>query len=163
MAGVTVLLMRMTMRRAGIGAALGIEWRLDLDDAGAQPFDHRLDDVIAADAQALGHDLGRQMTIAEMPGDPDQMMRVASLDLEQRLRRRHHLDKPAILQHQGVPATQRNGVVEVEQEFQPARTRHRHAPPMPIVEVEHDGVGRRFLPAMLSKNFRGADHAASLI
>src|SRR6185312_1541742 len=37
MAGVTVLLMRMTMRRAGIGAALGIEWRLDLDDAGAQP------------------------------------------------------------------------------------------------------------------------------
>ena len=58
---------------AGIGAALGIERRLDLDDAGAKPLHHRLDDMIAPDAQALWHDLRRQMTVAEMPGDPDQM------------------------------------------------------------------------------------------
>src|SRR4051794_39512807 len=44
-----------------IGAALGIERRLDLDDARAQPLHHFLDDVIAPDAQAPAHDLGRQM------------------------------------------------------------------------------------------------------
>ena len=69
--------MRVGFRRMGvtarIGPALGIERRLYLDDARAQPLHHRLDDVIAADAQAFRHDLGRQMTIAEMPGDPDQM------------------------------------------------------------------------------------------
>ena len=41
------------MRVAGIGAAFGIERRLDLDHARAKPFHHRLDHVIAADAQAF--------------------------------------------------------------------------------------------------------------
>ena len=58
------------MRRLRIRAALGIERRLDLDDARAQSLHHRLDDVIAADAQAFRHDLGRQVAVAEVPG-PD--------------------------------------------------------------------------------------------
>jgi hypothetical protein len=79
------------MAAAGIGAAFGIERRFDLDHAGAEPFDHRLDDVIAPDTQALGRDLRRQMTVAEMPGDPNQMVRVGTPDFGQRLRRRDHL------------------------------------------------------------------------
>jgi hypothetical protein len=27
-----------------------------------------------------------------------------------------------------------------------------------IVEIEHDGIGRRLVPAMLAANLRGADH-----
>ena len=42
------------MRRArGIGAAFGIERRLDLDHAGTEAAHHLLDHVVAADAQAL--------------------------------------------------------------------------------------------------------------
>ena len=104
MTGVAVLLMRMSVRRAGIGATFRIERRLDLHDTRAEPFHHRLDDVIPADAQGLRHDLRRQMTVAEMPGDPDQVMRIASLYLEQRLRRSHYLDQPAVFQHQRVAA-----------------------------------------------------------
>jgi hypothetical protein len=33
---------------------------------------------------------------------------------------------------------------------------------VPVVEIQHDGVGRRFLPAMLSENPRRADHGDSL-
>ena len=161
-AGVTVLLMRMTMRGSGIGAALGIERRFDLDDTRAQPLHHRLDDVIPADAQRLRQELGRQMAVAEMPGDPDQVMRIASLDLEQRLGRRHHLDHPAVLEHQRIAAAQGYGVFEIEQKLQSARARHRHPPPVPVVEIQHDGVGRRFLPAMLPENPGRADHGDSL-
>ena len=55
MRGVVVRMVfrRMRMAAAGIGAAFGIERRLDLDDARAEPLHHRLDDVIAPDAQAL--------------------------------------------------------------------------------------------------------------
>ncbi len=138
--------MRVGFRRMGvtarIGAALGIERRLDLDDARAQPLHHRLDDVIAADAQAFRHDLGRQMAIAEMPGDPDQMQRIDAADFEQRLRGGHHLDQPAVFEDQRIAAAQRDRVLEIEQEFQPARARHRHPPPVPVVEIEHDGIGR---------------------
>ena len=112
-----VIFVRVTMSATGIGAAFGIERRLDLDDARPQSLHHRFDDMIAADAQALGHDLGRQMAVAEMPGDPDQMMRIGTADFEQRLRRRHHLDQPAIVEHQRVAAAQRDRVFEIEQKF----------------------------------------------
>ena len=126
---------------AGIGAAFGIERRLDLDDARAEALHHRLDDVIAPDPQALGHDLGRQMPVAEMPGDPNQMMRIDAADFHQRLRRGDHFDQPAVLEHQRVAAAQRYGVFKIEQEFEPARADHRHPPPVPVVEIEHDGIG----------------------
>jgi hypothetical protein len=144
---------------AGIGAAFGIEWRLDLDDARAQAFDHRFDDVIAPDAQAPRHDLRRQMTVAEMPGNANQMLRVGPPDLEQRLRRRHHLDQSAIFKHQRIAAAQRDGVFQIEQELKSSRTGHRHPPPVPVVEIEHDGIGRRLRPAVLPLDLGCADHA----
>jgi hypothetical protein len=67
---------------AGIGAAFGIERRLDLDYPGAKAFHHRLDDVIAPDPQAFRHDLRRQMAVAEMPGDPNQVLRVLPANFE---------------------------------------------------------------------------------
>ena len=78
-----------------------------------------------------------------MPGDAHQMLRIVAANLDQRLGRRHHLDQPAVVQHQRVAAAQRHGVLEVEQEFEPARAGHRHPPPVPVVEIEHDGIGRR--------------------
>src|SRR3954470_411703 len=104
MAMVAMIMRGMIVRRLRICPALGIERRLDLDDARAQSLHHRLDDVIPADAQALWHDLRRQMAIAEMPGDPDQMQRIGAADLHQRLGGRHHLDQPAIFQHQRIAA-----------------------------------------------------------
>jgi hypothetical protein len=151
------------MAAAGIGAAFGIERRLDLDHARAQPPDHRLDNVVAADPQALWHDLGRQMAVAEMPGDADQMMRVGAPDLGQRLGRSHYFDQPAILEHQRVAAAQRHRVFQVEQELKSPGAGHRHPPPVPIIEIEHDGIGRRLLPAMLPENFRGADHVEAFM
>ena len=99
-----VIMMRMVvvaMCMAGIGvsAAFGIERRLDLDHARTEALHHGLDDMVAADAQALGHDLRRQMTIAEMPADANEVVRIATADLQQRLGRRDHFDQPAVLQH----------------------------------------------------------------
>ena len=54
-----------------IGAALRIERRLDLQDACAQSLRHRFDHMVAPDSKSPGGDLGRQMTVAEVPGDPN--------------------------------------------------------------------------------------------
>ena len=147
------------MRMASIGAALGIEWRLDLDDAGAEPLHHRFDDVVAADAQALWHDLRRQMTVAEMPGDPNQMQRILPSNFEQRLGGGNHLDQPAVFQHQGIAAAQGRGIFQIEQEFEPARARHRHSPPVSVVEIKHDGVSGRLMPVILALNSCRPYHA----
>jgi hypothetical protein len=157
----TVMPMSGRLMRSGIGAAFGIERRFDLDDLGAKTLHHLLDDMIAADAQALGHDLRRQMAIAEMPCEPHQMAGIGTTDLDQWLRRCDHLDQAAVFQHQSVAAAQGNGVFEIEQEFQSARPRHRHAATMTIVEVENDGVYRRLFPVVLAFDLSRADHELS--
>jgi hypothetical protein len=163
----SVIMMRMvdvSMRMAGvgIGATFRIEWRFDLDDARAETLHHRLDDVIAADAQGLGHDLRRQMAVAEVPADADEVVRIAAADLEQRLGRRDHLDEPAVLQHQRIAAAQRNGILQIEQEFEAARPRHGHAAAVPVVEIEHDRIRWRVREAVLSPDLRRPDHALYL-
>jgi hypothetical protein len=160
---VTVIMMSMTCRliRSGIGAAFGIERRFDLDDLGAKTLHHFLDDMIAADAQPFGHDLRRQMAIAEMPCEPHQMAGIGTTDLDQWLRRCDHLDQAAVFQHQSVAAPQGDGVFEIEQEFQSARPRHRHAATMTIVEIENDGICRRLCPVVLAFDLSRADHELS--
>ena len=156
------LLRLVAMAAAGIGPALRIERRFDLDYARAEPVHHRLDDVVAPDPQAPGHDLGRQMTIAEMPGEANQVLGIGTPDLGQRLRRRDHLHQPAVIEHQRVAAAQRDCAFQIEQEFKPACAGHRHTAPVPVIEIEHDGIGRRFGPAMLGADLGGADHVKTL-
>src|SRR5208282_4951533 len=59
------------VRRLGldVGAAFRVERGLDRHDAGAQSFCHVLDHRVAADAQSLRGEFGRQVPVAEVPGD----------------------------------------------------------------------------------------------
>ena len=88
------MLGRMRVRRLGldVGAALRVERRLDRHDARAQSFRHVLDHRIAADAQSLRGQLGRQVPVAEMPGDAHEGERVGGADFGERLGRGHNLD-----------------------------------------------------------------------
>ena len=152
----------MRMAAAGIGPAFGIEWRFDLDDTGAQSAHHLLNHMIPADAQATAHDLSGQVAIAEVPGDPHQMLRIVTADFNQRLGRRHHLDKPSVFQHQGIAAAQRDRFLEIEQEVQAARPGHRHAPPVTVVEIEHDRICGLLFPVQRRDDLDGADHGRVL-
>src|SRR6185312_1442049 len=99
------------------------------------------------------------MAVAEMPSEPDQMIRIGSLDFHERLGRRDHLDETAVLQHQGVAAAQGCGILEIEQKLEAARPLHGHATAVAVVEIEHHGVGRRSRPALLRLDLRCADHS----
>ena len=103
------------------------------------------------------------MAVAEMPGNANQMQWIGAADFDQRLRGRHHLDQATVFQHQGIAAAQRDGVFQVEQEFEPACARHRHPPPVPIVEIEHHGIGGGFRPATLALNACCADHGVFFV
>jgi hypothetical protein len=139
-----------------VSAAFRIERRFDLHHAGTEPAHHLLDDMVAADAQRLGGDLRRQMTVAEMPGDAHEMRRVLAADFDQRLGRGDHLDQAAVFQHQRIATAQGDHLGKVEQEFQPARAGHGQAPPMPVVEFEHDRIGGSVAPRLCGFDGSGA-------
>ncbi len=92
------------MALAAVGAAFRIERCLDLDQPRPQTAHHRFDDVVAPDSQATACDLRRQVTVAKMPGDANQMLRIVAANFDQRLRRRDDLYQPAVLEHQRVAA-----------------------------------------------------------
>lgn len=161
---VAMIVIVVAMRRVastGIGSAFRIERRFDSDDTRAEAPHHLLDDVIAPDAKALADDLRRQMAIAEMPGETHEMARIGAANLDQRLWCCDHLDAAAVFQHQRVAAAQGDGVFQVEQKFQSARSRHHHATAMTIVEVENDGVDRGLDPVILANDGSCADHGIS--
>jgi hypothetical protein len=97
-----------------IGAAFGIERRLERDPAGAKTLGHRLDDGIAADAQRLWQYFGRQMAVAEVPGDAGQGQRVGGSDFRQWFGLGDHLNQAPVLESQPVAAAQHCRFREVE-------------------------------------------------
>ncbi len=160
---------RMTMVVAGhravaIGPALRIEGRLDGHHPRAEPAHHVLDHVIAADPEAIAHDLRRQMPVPEVPGDANHVVGIAGADLRQRFGGGDHQHDAAVLQLQAGIRDERHGLGEVEQEGRALHALHRHAAAMAVVIIEHDAVDDRGL----GKGFRrqdvgGADHGAVVL
>jgi hypothetical protein len=142
-----------------VGAALGIERRFDLDHERAETSCHCFDHVVAADAKPFAGNLCRQVAVSQMPGNANEMLRIAATNFSQRLRRCDYLDETAVFQHQRVAAAQRDRAFEVEQELKSARAGHCHPAPMTIIEAENDGVSRGLFPVVPALNVGRTDHA----
>src|SRR4051795_6133657 len=84
----------------GIGATFGVERRFDIDQFCAEAPDHNLDDVIAPNPQTPCGNLRWQMAVAEMPGNTNEVLRIRTPDLDERLWSRNHFNQSAILKHQ---------------------------------------------------------------
>ena len=155
---VMMIVLVAAMRRAGIGAAFRVERPLDGDDFRAEAARHVLDHMVAPDPERASRQLDRQVTIAEMPGDPRQRDRVLAADLGERLRRRDHFDDAAVLQRETVAGAQHQSLGQIEQEGEALDAGHRDAAAMTIVIIEHDGIGGRAGPGAGGANGAGGEH-----
>jgi hypothetical protein len=141
-----------------IGAAFGIERRFQRDHPGAETLGHRLDDGIAADAQGLRRQFGRQMAIAEVPGDAGQRQGVRGPDLRQRFGLGDDFHDAPVLEPQTVAAPQHRRFRKIKQEFEPADAGHGDAPAIARVEVEHHTIRRSPGPIAGRNDFVSAQH-----
>jgi len=118
--------------------------------------------MIAANAQALTHQLRGQVPIAEMPGNFNQMGRVVGKDLDKILRLGQHFDKPAVFQFQPVAVVEMDRRGFVEEEGQAARPGQDRPAAVAVVKVKGDAVGRSCCPGACGVDLVNADHAASI-
>ncbi len=103
---------------------------------GAKATHHVGDHVIVADTQGAGHQLHRQMPIAQMPGHTH---KVCTRDLDQRFHRRLDPDPAAaISKAQAIARTQGNRLLKVEQERPPIIGDKRNAAAVPVVMAKGD-------------------------
>ena len=134
------MVMMTVAARAGIGPAQRIERLHRFRNGRAKAFQHISDDVVAQDNDALRFDRGRQMAVAEMPGQLRQMNRIPRTHLVNRLGWRHDADMPAIVQRQQVAVMQRDRLQQVHQHL-PAVPQRQHAPPeVPFVMLQHRDI-----------------------
>jgi hypothetical protein len=155
---IVAMIMPVDRRGGDIGAAFRIERRLDLQNAGAETAGHVFDDVIAADAQALLQQFGRQVTIAQMPGDARQRRRVGAANLQELFGRGDYFDNAPVFQRQAVAGAQHDRLRQIEQKGEAAHADHRDPPAVAIVIVEHDRVGRLARPRPGWANLMSVQH-----
>jgi len=99
---VVAMIMMVIMRLRIVGAAFGLERRVDRDHLGAERCEQFFDRRIALHPQPLLQDLHRHMPVAEMPGEPRQRRKVGGARLDQRFGLSDDLDQRAVIEHQRV-------------------------------------------------------------
>ncbi len=101
----TRMVMVLWLVRIAIGPAFRIEGDFGLGNFGAEALQHVRDDMVASDQDVIGKYLRGQMAVADLPGQRQQMARVAAAHFQQRFRFGDDLDHPPIVQHQPVAMT----------------------------------------------------------
>lgn len=135
------MIMSMSVHVAvSIGARFRIEGGVERRRASAEMFDHVRDDVVRPDAQPVAKKLHGEMTIAEMPGDPNERRRIGRGDFKQGLRRGSNQNHAAVFERQSVAVLQRGGFGEVEQETEAAFPYQSDPAAMTAIEIENDRV-----------------------
>ncbi len=144
MAMTVAMVMRVTVAVAGISAAHRVEGRDDVLDLGAEPFEHRLDDMVAQDQDAVRRDGGGEMAVADMPGELGEMKRIPGPDRVERLVGGGDLDHAAALDGERVAGGQHHGFGQIDQNLAAIRGID-HAPAqMTLIMLEDGAAEHRF-------------------
>lgn len=133
----------MTVAMAVVGAAHGLEGFADIADLGAKPQQHIPYYVVTANEDALSLDLGRQVAVADVPGQFGQGEWGIHPDFHQVLFGRDDFGLPAILQQQPVAMRQHHGFREIHEKLVAVLQGQDLAAQMTFVVFEHDDVERR--------------------
>lgn len=141
---VMIVAMRVTVAVAGIGAAHRIEGCDDVLDFGAEPFEHRLDDMVAQDQDAVRRDRGGEMAVADMPGELGEVKRIPGPDRVERLVCGGDLDNAAPLDRQGVAGRQNHRLGQIDQNLA-AIDGFDHAPAQMALVMLEDGAAEHRL------------------
>jgi hypothetical protein len=140
---VMVMIVHMTVRMLTVGAVLRIERRFHRKKLRTELAQHVLDHMIAAHAQPVADDLHLDMTVADMPGEPRQIMTSGGGNFDQRFRPTDDAHDAAVVEHEAVTVPQGGRLRQVEQKGRAALTGQDDAAAMPFVRVEQDSIDRR--------------------
>ena len=123
-----------------VGAMLRIERCFERREPRAEPAQHVLDHVVAPDTQPVADDLDVDVAIADMPGEPRQLVRIRRRNLDQRLRPADDPHDAAIIKHEAIAVMQGRGLRQIEQKPRAALAAQNDAPAMALMGIERDGI-----------------------
>ncbi len=166
MAGMVVMIvvvMIMVVSRRRIGAALGIERRLDRRDLDSERRQHRLDGGIGAEADPVRQHLRRKMPTADLQGGPNEIARRSTAKFDEMFRCGDDVHKASVIEHEGIAATQHDGLREVEFDREAAHAARLQSGSVPVGKIQHHRIGRHGGPKLMLRlhGYRTRHHCRS--
>src|SRR5208282_512094 len=99
------------------------------------------------------------MAIADMPGEPRQLVGISRRDLDKRLRAADNPHDGAVIEYETVAVAQSRCLRQVEKKLRAALRRQDDTPAMALLRVERDRIdGVGFVPMAGGFDFAGALH-----
>jgi hypothetical protein len=130
--------MMVTVLMAAVSAAFGLKGRLRLDEDRSKAAQHVFDDVIWPNAERSTSELGRDMSIAEMPRQAHKLTGIAVGDIDDGLRRRANDEPTAVLDLQAVSIAHRGCGVQVKKHLVALIGDEADTTAVPIVVIESE-------------------------
>ena len=121
-----------------IGARLGVKRPLEQAGVGSQTLDHGHDYVVGPNVYPVLINLGRQMSVAEMPCDLHQFAGLGASYLDHRFLGRSNHYPAAILAAETIAVGHRHGVRKVEHNMTARRGRQAATTSVTVVEGKSD-------------------------
>jgi len=128
--------MMVTVLMAAVSAAFGLKGRLQLDEDRSKAAQHVFDDVIWPNAERLTSELGRDMSIAEMPRQTHKLTGIPVGDIDDGLRGRANDEPTAVLDLQAVSIAHRGRGVQVKKHLVALIGDQADSTAVPIVVIE---------------------------
>jgi hypothetical protein len=128
--------------RLGVRALLRIKRRIEGREQRAEPPQHVLDHMIAANTQPVAHDLHLDVPVADVPGESRQRMAVGSDDFDQRLGTADDPHDAAIVEQKTVAVAQSDDLRQVEQKSRPVLAGQDDPAALPLMRIEQNLIDR---------------------
>ena len=128
-----------------VRAAFGLKGCPELHDRCAEAAQHVFDDVIRPNPKRVATDLGRHMTIAEMPCQSHELTRLRVSNVNDWLGRRSNDEPRPVVELHAVAIGHGDRGGQIEKYLVALVGEQTDAPAMPMIEVESDRAGRQFV------------------
>ncbi|HTB13242.1 MAG TPA: hypothetical protein VK752_16780 [Bryobacteraceae bacterium] len=128
--------------------ALGLERSIDCPENGAEFVKHILDHMVRTNTKAVVSNVGRQMTIAEMPCKAYKLATIVVRNLDNRFRGRLNHEPPPIIKLHTVPICHGDSFRKIEEDILSLIRCEPNPAPVPGIEIERDSACGIFLRPM---------------
>jgi hypothetical protein len=146
---IMIVIMIVMVIMPAVCPALGLERSIDLPENGAESVKHILDHMIRTDANTVVSNIGRQVTITEMPCKAHKLAMVFVRDLDNRFRGRLNHEPSAIIKLHTIPISHGDRFRKIEKDILALIRREPNPPSVPGIEIERDsacGTSHRPMP-----------------
>src|SRR5262245_21856226 len=128
-----------------VRAAFGLKSCLKRHNRRSEAAQHVFDDVIRPNPKSVAADLGRHMTIAEMPRESHELTRFRVSDVDEGLGRCSNDEPRPVIELQAVSIGHVDRGGQIEKDLVALIADQADAATMPMVEIESDRAGGTFL------------------